>query len=102
MPQKVEETPQKTLQNLAEHHIFVLLDVAEGNTLCEHPRSRCAPSSIVVCISADEDWALGYENVPSNFEEFASRPHMQSRLPPELFGAISRVQVLRPCWCNAS
>ena len=55
---------------------------------------------MIYIIFADEDWALGYENVPSYFSEFASRPHMQSRLPPQLLGAISRVQVSRPCWCS--
>ena len=60
-----------------------------------------ASVSPAIGVSAGEDWALGYEDVPRYFSEFNSRASMQSKLPPQLLGALSRVQVLRPCWCNS-
>lgn len=42
---------------------------------------------------AEQEWELEYDNLPSFFDEFRGDETMRKRLPPQLYGAIKRVQV---------
>lgn len=44
-------------------------------------------------MTAEQEWALEYESLPSHFHEFSSEDYMRQLLPPQLYGAIKRMQV---------
>ena len=59
------------------------------------PSPVCTPTHTVSNFwGAEEEWALEYEDFPSSkFREFSSEEEMLDKLPPQLYGAIKRVQV---------
>lgn len=52
----------------------------------------CQATGVIVCTAA-QDWEMEKHEMPFVFDNFKSLAEQQGYLPPELVGALQRVQV---------